>query len=54
MLAKLLSLRDAHKLLPFYRMSYAQHSVYVWQDETGQTHDIRQGEGGEVEAVVRV
>ena len=33
--------------LPFVRMFYGSPSEYLWEDESGVTHSIPQGEGGE-------
>ena len=34
-------------VLPFVLQFYSEHSQYLWQDDTGDTHLIQQGEGGE-------
>ena len=34
-------------LLPYVRQFYASNSMYVWQDASGQSHEVRQSEGGE-------
>ena len=47
MLSKLMSLPTACAMLPFVRLAYGQPSVYIWQDDDGQTHEVHQGEGGE-------
>ena len=33
--------------LPFVRMFYGSPSEYLWEDDSGVTHSIPQGEGGE-------
>ena len=47
MLGKLARLPKASEILPFVRLSYAQPSEYVWEDDEGTTHRVPQGEGGE-------
>ena len=47
MLSKLMWLPTACAMLPFVRLTYGQPSVYIWQDDDGQTHEVHQGEGGE-------
>ena len=47
MLSKLRTLPGAQRLLPFVRMSYGAPSQFVWVDDTGESHVITQGEGGE-------
>ena len=34
-------------VLPFARLFYGRPSQYFWEDATGTTHIVRQGEGGE-------
>ena len=46
-MAKLLEVPGLRLLLPFVRSIYSQPSRYVWQDEAGNLHEIRQHEGGE-------
>ena len=41
----LLRMEKGDQILPFVRMFYA--STFLWEDETGTTRDIPQGEGGE-------
>jgi hypothetical protein len=47
MLEQLATLEHASAMLPFVRLSYGQASTYLWQDDAGVSHVIRQGEGGE-------
>ena len=47
MLAGLMHRPSLQPLLPFARQFYASDSTYVWQDAQGDTHEIRQAEGGE-------
>ena len=47
MLSKLLEVPALQKLLPFARFAYGETTTYVWEDEEGVRHQIRQGEGGE-------
>ena len=34
-------------MLPFVRLAYGKPSVYIWQDDDRQTHEVHQGEGSE-------
>ena len=47
MLAKLLEIHELQGLLPFARFADAETTTYVWEDDEGVRHHIRQGEGGE-------
>ena len=47
MLQKLASLPTASSIVPFARLSYASPTDYVWTDDAGRDHTIRQNEGGE-------
>ena len=47
MLPKLLEVPKLRGLLPFARFAYAEPTSYVWEDEDGGRHHIRQGEGRE-------
>ena len=47
MLSKLASMPRASAMMPFVLMSYGQPSTYLWADDAGTVHEIRQGEGGE-------
>ena len=47
MIEKLMTLPTASALVPFVMLSYGQPSVYLWTDDSGTTHTITQGEGGE-------
>ena len=33
--------------MPFARLAHAEPTSFVWEDEDGSLHHIRQGEGGE-------
>ena len=46
-LTKLHQVPGLRGLLPFVRSIYAQPTTYVWTDDTGAQHRIRQAEGGE-------
>ena len=46
-LSKLLEVPKFRGLLPFARFAYAEPTSYVWEDEDGCRHHIRQGEGRE-------
>ena len=48
--AMLTTLKDApgcDRALPFVRQFYGRPSSHIWEDDSGTTHEIRQGEGGE-------
>ena len=47
MLAGLTHLEEGDKLLPFVRIFYSIPSTFLWEDDVGTTHHIRQGEGSE-------
>ena len=47
MLSKIWEVPALRPLLPFVRSVYARPSSYVWTDDEGQRHVIRQMEGGE-------
>ena len=47
MIEKLLSLPEASAMVPFVLLSYGQPSTYLWTDDAGVAHEVRQGEGGE-------
>ena len=34
-------------MLPFVRLFYGTPSSYLWEDDAGTVHRVRQGEGGE-------
>ena len=38
---------DGDQMIPFVRLFYGSLSVYLWEDDMGETHEILQGEGGE-------
>ena len=47
MLSGLMDMEEGDRLLPFVRLFYSDPSTFLWDDEVGDTHEIRQGEGGE-------
>ena len=47
MLAALQQRPSLQPLLPYVRQFYASDSTYVWQDAQGNSHEVRQSEGGE-------
>ena len=47
MLDGLLNVAHCGAVLPFVRMFYGAPSSYLWEDNAGTVHTIRQGEGGE-------
>ena len=47
MLEGLLRMEKGDQIIPFVRMFCGSPSTYLWEDETGTTRDIPQGEGGE-------
>ena len=47
MLDGLSAMENGEKLLLFVRSFYGAPSTYLWEDEMGTTHEVRQGEGGE-------
>ena len=47
MMAGLAHLEEGDKLLPFVRLFYSSPSTFLWEDDAGTTHHIRQGEVGE-------
>ena len=47
MLAKLLEIPELQGPLKFARFACAETTTYVWEDDEGVRHHIRQGEGGE-------
>ena len=38
---------DGDQMIPFVRLFYGSPSVYLWEDDMGDTHEIMQSEGGE-------
>ena len=38
-------LPNGDQLIPFIRQFYEEPSTFVWEDELGEVHTIRQGEG---------
>ena len=40
-------MEGSDELLPFVSQLYGSPSTYLWEDEEGGVHEIRQGEGGE-------
>ena len=47
MLSKLCHVPEAAGMVPFLRLSYGHPSEYLWSDDSGATHRILQGDGGE-------
>ena len=47
MLGALYERTELQQLIPFVRMFYGKDSEYIWYDDKGEPHSIRQGEGGE-------
>ena len=47
MLSKLLEVPALRPLLPFVRSVHTRPSTYLWIDDQGERHEIRQSEGGE-------
>ena len=47
MLDGLSAMENGEKLLPFVRSLCGAPSTYLWEDEMGTTHEVRQGESGE-------
>ena len=41
------SAEGGEAVLPFVRQFYGAPSMYLWQDDSGVTHEFHQGEGGE-------
>ena len=38
---------DGNQMIPFVWLFYGSPSVYLWEDDMGDTHEIMPGEGGE-------
>ena len=47
MLEGLMRVDGGSAALPFVRLFYGRPSQYLWEDSTGTTHTVHQGEGGE-------
>ena len=47
MLEGLCQIPGGEQVLPFVRMFHGSPSVYLWEDDSGVVHHIRQGEGGD-------
>ena len=47
MLRGVLSMVDGAKLIPYIRLFYGSPSTFLWEDDMGNVHHVRQGEGGE-------
>jgi len=47
MFDSLLADPDLQDLIPFVKQWYASPSQYIWRDDQGVAHEIRQGDGGE-------
>ena len=47
MLDGLGAMENGEKLFFFVRSFYGAPSIYLWEDEMGTIHEIREGEGGE-------
>ena len=37
---------DGDKLVPFMCLFYGSASTFLWEDDAGTVHHVRQGEGG--------
>ena len=46
-LSGLMDMEEGDRLLSFVRLFFSNPSTFLWDDEVGDTHEIRQGEGGE-------
>ena len=49
MLDGLLTVDGGDSVLLFVLQFYSEPSPYLWEDDTGDTHLIHQGEGGELD-----
>ena len=38
---------DGDKMVPFMRLFHGSPSTFLWEDDEGTVHHVRQGEGGE-------
>ena len=38
---------DGEQLIPFIRLFYGCPTTFLWEDDMGKVHHVRQGEGGE-------
>ena len=47
MLGAVRDLPTGHCLIPYLLLAYGRQSVYLWEDEEGNVHEVQQGEGGE-------
>ena len=45
MMAGVTHVEEGDKLLPFVRLFYNSPSTFLWVDDAGTTHHVRQGEG---------
>ena len=47
MLEGFMGIDGGDAVLPFVRQFYGHPSAHIWEDDTGNVHEVAQGEGGE-------
>ena len=47
LLEVLMGIDGGDAVLPFVRQFYGHPSAHIWEDDTGNVHEVAQGEGGE-------